>query len=145
MHKNTFSAAALLEAVECKIDSDIVQSVLSYCGSHLSTSELYGDAKHKQGFVSYATLLTIYKDLNAVGYDKLRTVIITQYEVSKESILHNVKTVRRVLASWASDHIFVQRRSILQQAGKPVLLTKVPTSDAAGKVTVHIWMDSTDI
>ncbi len=102
------SAAALLEAVECKIDSDVVQSALFCCGSHLSTTELYGDAKHKPSFVSYVTLLTIYKDLNAVGYDNLHTVITPQYELSKESILHNVKTVCHVLASWASDHIFVQ-------------------------------------
>ncbi len=145
MHKNMSSAPALLEAVECNIDSDMVQSALSCCVSRLSTSELCSDAEHKPGFVSYVTLLTIYKDLNAVGYDKLRTVITTRYELSKESILHNVKTVRHVLASSARDHIFVQCRSILQKAGKPVMLTKVPSSDAAGKVTVHIWMDSTDI
>ncbi len=145
MHKNMTSAAALLEAVEFNIDSDMVQSALSCCGSQLSTSELCGDAEHKPGFVSYVTLLTIHKDLNAVGYDKLHTVITAQYGLSKESIVHNVKTVYHVLASWACDHIFVQQQYILQQAGNPVMVTKVPNSDAAGKVIVHIWMDSTDI
>jgi len=97
--------------------------------------------RRQKNFGVFYTLLCIYKDATAKGYDKLLTMIPTPFRSSKESILHNIRCARKMLFKWSKLKISIQSLKKLKENSKPIILETVPTEDKHGKINVHMCMD----
>jgi len=124
---------------------DSLLEIIPHARKNLQAKFLYGDKKEAKNFGVYYTLLCIYKDATAKGYDKLLTMIPTPFRSSKESILHNIRCARKMLFKWSKLKISIQSLKKLKEHSKPIILDTVPTEDKHGKIKVHMWMDSTDV
>jgi hypothetical protein len=82
-------------------------------------------------------LITIYKDIQGIGYNSLKKEIEPYWQMSNEAIQRNIKLVRKELRNWANTIIIpedVNRLSRLAiRANRPI-----PCEN------VSLWVDSTD-
>ena len=88
-------------------------------------------------FAEEMILLTLYKDIFAVSYSELLTMVQPRLKLAKESIQHNVKSTRKELRKWAKTIIVPDDSSCLS-----CVAASLDRPKPCDKVT--LWIDSSD-
>ena len=73
-----------------KINEDILEEIKNYV-KNKEQPNLWGVNKDQPGFRSYLILLTLYKDLYGVGYNKLKRRIPPAFHMSNDSLSYNIR------------------------------------------------------
>ena len=103
---------------------------------HINEVKLWGTTRPRN-FVKGMVIATLLKDVQGLGYLKLRKRLAEWSDLSNEAIQHNVKLVRRALGKWAKSVISVDDHGRL---GRVAAKTQRPPPLGA----VVLWIDSTD-
>ena len=141
---STLTTQFLISFVGEKLGEELLKEILNFCKKNLKKEFLYRDKKEVKRFDVYSILLTLFKDLEGIGYNILLTQVKNTFHVSKESLLHNCKTIRKTIAKWAKPYLTIPPLKQLKKYCKTIDLTSVPTIEKTGLTKVHVWMDSTD-
>ena len=88
--------------VERKVGENSFQDMCEFVAPHIKS--LYGLRKPR-GFVKAVVALVLYHDLKGVGWTQLEVVRGAPIKVAHSSLQHNSKIVRKILNSWALQHI----------------------------------------
>lgn len=81
-----------------------VKSMMSFL--QRNGANLWGLNKN-QDFLKKTLILTLFKDIEGIGINKLLAGVKHWYPVSDKSLNHNIKEIRRVLANWGTHQIFL--------------------------------------
>ena len=103
---------------------------------HVNELKLWGTT-WPRNFVKGMVIATLLKDVDGLGYLKLRKRLIEWIDLSNEAIQHNVKLVWRALAKWAKTIITADDSGRLARAASKT--QRPPPLDS-----VVLWIDSTD-
>ena len=93
---------AVTKKIVGKLTRPIVQDLLAYVID--SKPKLWG-ARQPRHYVSVMVILTLYHDLEAVGWQQIQQTQHLPFPVAHNSLHHNAKVIRRVLYYWAMQHI----------------------------------------
>ena len=89
-------------------------------------------------FAKLMLLATCMHDARAYSYAAIRSALKPKVPIWNTAIQHNVKTVRRVLADWGDEHIYLpstaDRNAAVADRTFPDFMKKV-----------RFWLDSTDV
>jgi hypothetical protein len=81
--------------------------------------------------------VTIYKDLENIGFERLLTRFKSTLQCAKRTLEHNVSLIRPLLAEWGRSQIQLGKLSDWKAAAR--------TTRKGKKITdVHLWIDSVD-
>ena len=127
-----------------KINEDILEEMKNYVKNKEEQPNLWGVNKDQPGFRSYLILLTLYKDLYGVGYNKLKRRIPTAFHMSNDSLSYNIRQMRFVLGTFGLEKISLGTRQSWNRGGKLVRLDNVPPEDKSGPTHIHFLLDSVD-
>ena len=89
-------------------------------------------------FVEQVTIAALYRDLFAVSYHHLSTEIAFGFNISQNSLRHDTKVVRGILAEWGKEQIILGTWEEWDEAAENGRIER-------GLEHVNLWMDSTDI
>lgn len=141
-----FGMLALCEATMPATRRDVRRSVLSRMKDTTLHSIMTFIKKKKpnlwglqqpKGFVQDTVLITLYRDMHAIGYHTLMTELRNWVPCSYHSIRHNTQRVRRLLGKWGRKQILLGTKEEWEEAATEVSL--------GGEVKrTCLWMDSTD-
>lgn len=123
------------ELVLEKIRPEIVEEMIKYIQD--SNLNLWG-TDQPRNFVSHMVLLTLFKDIEYVGYDKLSSHVNCGYVIGHSSIIHNITLIRKALKKWAKKYIEIGCESDWKAAARHCKFKGDFSS-------VNLFMDSTDI
>jgi hypothetical protein len=134
MSAETLSMSNVESLVYGEISEEIVKEMILHVQREKPT--LWGASKPRT-FISRQVLLTLYKDLTGIGFDKLSTLTHDMNQVNKDSLRENIKRVREVLCSWADKQINLGDQSTWRYAARNTNFPK-PHEE------VSLWFDSAD-
>ena len=124
----------LKERIHHKIGRKTYSSIMKKV--EFKPKELWA-AKKCKNFEESMVAMTLYKDLEAISFDTLRDSITSWQKLSKESLTHNVRHVRRQLRKWADGVLMPTPKARRLRLGKNC---KFPTPCES----VSLCVDSTD-
>lgn len=127
------------------IGASVVRQIQRFVAKKLLPVNLWGDVKRKDGFTSYMVLLTIYKDLKNESYNVLFSRQLRRYRLSRDSLQHNIKKIRVVLASWGEEMTTLENWRRWQRYQKSIKIKTAPNVSDQRRWPVSLWMDSTDV
>ena len=102
----------------------------------LNVDELWGLSKHRFWKIT-TIMITIYRDLFGLSFDKLLQQIHLIYKVSKKTLERNIHKCRYQLKEWASSVLKIVSSNRLKKHGQ-----LFNSQFFVGKVT--LWADSTE-
>jgi hypothetical protein len=106
--------AQLRQEVTSKFKTSTFNSFKKYYTEH--TPSLWAETKPRN-FEKYMLYLTLFKDLENVGFNRLKNSVSDWLKLSNESISHNVQAVRGVLKEWAKTQIVEGTQQDWKMAG----------------------------
>jgi len=124
----------ILNTVSKKIGRNCLEALSTYV--HRKNPSLWGEIKRKD-FIRRSLVIALYKDLESVGYCKLRNEVHSWYPPTAKSLLNNQKKLRVICANWAKKQIRMPTVAVLRHRSQTAKLP-LEVEDTVG------WMDSTD-
>jgi len=117
-----------------------LEKIVQYFNEHHDSilNRLWGEDKSGQ-FVLNSLYCTLLKDITHDGYTVLLKRVHHWYKIGHNSYQHNVKVVRKYLASWADSDALIF--GSLDEWNKSAKICKFNND----MKNVCLWMDSTDI
>ena len=82
-------------------------------------------------------VMTLYKDLHGIGFDKLTESVHLDFKIGHSSLQHNVHAVRESLLEWSKDYIQVGSPTEWHQASRHCNFKE----EFSG---INLWIDSSD-
>ena len=116
------------------IDRPALNAIIK--GAMVNEVKLWGNTRPRN-FVKGMIYATLLKDIQGLGYLKLRKRLVEYSDLSNEAIQHNVKLVRRALGKWAQT---VVTADDIRRLGQVASKTQRPPPLSS----VVLWIDSTD-
>jgi hypothetical protein len=102
-----------------------------------SNPQLWG-TKRSRNYVGDCTLVALFKDLFAVGYSNLFMKIKKWMPTSHNSLQHNTKLIRGLLAEWGKKRILLGTLQDWEEAAQYQQFPKDINN-------IHLWLDTTDL
>jgi len=94
--------------------------------------------KQGRNYIKKCLALALYKDLFAVGYDRLHQLVYAWHRVGVKTLQHNTKWIREKTAQWGKQRIALGSLSDWNCAARSLQLKKK-------YATICLWIDSFDI
>ena len=135
--------AVLESEVLEKIAEEILDQIKNYVREKESGIVFWGVNKERPGFCSFMVLLTLYKDLYGVGYNKIKRRLPRTFHMSNDSLSFNVCQMRCVLGNWGLEKMTLGTRTSWLRGAKLIRLDNVPPEEKTG-AHVHFLLHSVD-
>ena len=127
--------ARLRRKVERKLSKVVVDDVLSFIEQRHPI--LWG-IQQPYDFIQAITLLTLYHDLEMIGYVRLVSMINLDFEISDKSLRHNACKIRLLLFEWGES-------KVIEGDQDTWTATSINVSHPKSLKPPILWVDSTDV
>ena len=127
--------AEVREEVKDTITERVWRRLAAYVDAH--PPALWAE-EPPRGFAKDTLMLMLYKDIHAIGYNRLFQMVKDWYGASDKSFRHNIKKMRKCLKVWGRNRI---KRGTLADWDRAVGRLEFPK----GLEGVNLWIDSEDL
>jgi hypothetical protein len=128
----------VIDRVENAIGGNTLASMLAYVKKQ--DPSLWGEIK-PPSFLKHMVALTVYKDMEAIGYTALLAKLSLPYKLNHKSLQHNCQLLRKILGKWGLSTIKLGTKQSWRNAGLRVQVPKVLQKKGRGP---YLWIDSSD-